>query len=159
MRCIHIPEFDSYAVNSAFNPVDVSTYMINPPQFSGGKVSHYYHKSYEEFGIKRDRGEGSSAGGRTGKDVETFFIWDVDPTAETFSPVPELLRQRSQVELQNLLSTSQVADVHSEIEEKYRGLSLSINGVEFTSKYEILKKEFRPNNWHKDFRTDGSSSE
>lgn len=159
MRCIHIPEFNSHVVNSAFKPIDVSDYMINPPEFSGGKVNHYYHKSFEEFGVKRDRGEGSSAGGQTGKDVETFFVWNIQSNSETFSPMPEVLRQRVQVELQRLLSVNQVADTQSEIEKRYQKLALSVNGTDLIGTYNALKQKFLPNNWQCDFRVDSNNVE
>ena len=73
--------------------------------------------------------------------------------------MPELLRQRFQVELQNLLALSQIKDVLLEVEKKYRSLAFSVNGTRLVGDYNALKKRFRPNNWHKDFRMNGSNSE
>ena len=159
MRCIHIPEmWTPHAVNSAFEPADISTYMIAPPEFSGGKINHYYHKSFEEFGIKRDRGEGSSAGGLSGKNLETFFTWDIPLGADTLNPVPKLLRQRVQTELDRLLSIASIADAQNRVEGQYVSLTRGVNGSELVELHSSLTKTLQPDNWHRDFRNDNVSS-
>jgi len=72
-------------------PIDGS---ISPAAMAHVKLNHYYQKSWEEFGCKKDRGEGSSPGGLTGKDLSTFFDWDTSSDTGRYSPTPPDLLNR-----------------------------------------------------------------
>lgn len=58
MRMVHAPETfsESLLVDSSFNPIEVVN-CRGPVNFSGGRINHYWGRSFEEFAVKKARGD------------------------------------------------------------------------------------------------------
>lgn len=60
MRRLHFPDViaDGFLVDSAFGRIDLDNLWDHrPPVYAGGQLNHYWCKSFEEFSIKKARGD------------------------------------------------------------------------------------------------------
>jgi len=134
MEAIHLPGPPGLlVVNAALEAVTVSRlFHIEPPALKHGRLHHYYHKSYEEFGTKRHRGRGGSPGGRIGKEVATFFEWEVPVWHETNAPMAPRLLARVHREVEALLADPAIASAVAQADAAHCALSsvLHPDGVE-----------------------------
>ncbi len=146
MAAIHMPGPERLAlVNAAFDPIAPGPdCMAPPPDPVHGKLNHYYQKSFEEFGIKSDRGRGGAPGGLEGKGLDTFFAWDVPATSANHSPTPPRLLARVHDELAALLAMPGVAAAARQAREAQRTLSRRVNGGDLEAKFYKMRARFHP---------------
>ena len=146
MALIHMPGPDGLAfVNAAFESITVGLdCMIDPPDAVHGTLSHYYQKSFEEFGVKSHRGRGGVPGGLEGKGLDTFFAWDVPATPATLNPAPPRLLARVHRELAALLAVPEIADAAQAVEHAYRALSHRVNGDGLDARFHSWRAQFQP---------------
>jgi hypothetical protein len=144
MALIHVPNPDGLAfVNAAFEPVTVGLdCMADPPDPVHGTLSHYYQKSFEEFGVKSHRGRGGAPGGLEGKGLDTFFAWDVPATPATCNPAPPRLLARIRQELAALRAVPEIADAEQATEHAYCALSRRANGDDLDAKFQSARTRF-----------------
>lgn len=146
MALIHMPRPDGTAfVNAAFDPVTVGfDCMTGPPDPAHGTLSHYYQKSFEEFGVKSHRGRGGVPGGLVGKGFDTFFAWDVPATPATLNPAPPRLLARVRRELAALHAVPEIAAAAQETERAYCALSRRVNGDDLDARFQSMRAQFQP---------------
>ena len=146
MAAIHIPGPEGLTfVNAAFEPITVGPdCLVTPPDPIHGTVNHYYQKSFEEFGVKSNRGRGGVPGGLEGKGLHTFFEWDVVATPVTYNPVPPRLLARVHTELAALRAIPAIADAALFAQQAYRALSRHVNGNDLEAKFNSLRAQFQP---------------
>ena len=146
MALIHMPGPDGLAlVNAALEPIAVGLdCMADPPDPIHGTLSHYYQKSFEEFGVKAHRGRGGAPGGLEGKGLDTFFAWDVPATPATLNPVPPRLLARVRQELAALLAVPEIADAAQAAEQAYCALSRRVNGDDLHAVFHSARAQFQP---------------
>ncbi len=146
MAAIHMPGPERLAlVNAAFDPIAPGPdCMAPPPDPVHGKLNHYYQKSFEEFGIKSDRGRGGAPGGLEGKGLDTFFAWDVPATSANHSPTPPRLLARVHDELAALLAMPGVAAAARQAREAQRTLSRRVNGGDLEARFYEMRARFHP---------------
>ena len=120
----HIPRPvpGGFGVNSSFEQVGVETADI-ACNLSGGKINHYWNKSFEEFMIKRQRADDV---GWHNREIESFFAWDVIPSRQSFDPFPWELTKRLRSEHEFLLSIPGTFDIVHRVDELYSALSSRI---------------------------------
>jgi hypothetical protein len=91
MRWQHIPELrpGRFVVDSAFRPMDISGPLEDwPVEYAGGRINHHWPKSFEEFSIKKARGNALKlADNIYARDFRLFFEWNGPDTPETHRPV------------------------------------------------------------------------
>jgi hypothetical protein len=97
MRHQHYPELSPgmTVVDSAFEPVDLATiWERREAQYAGGRINHYWPRSFQEFAIKKARGASLAiAENLYDRPYETFFTWNGRPSPEnSFAPDPRLLQ-------------------------------------------------------------------
>ena len=130
-------------VNAALDPIMLGPEcMTPPPDAVHGKLNHYYQKSFEEFAIKSDRGRGGAPGGLEGKGFDTFFAWDVVPTAANHHPTPPRLLARLHHQLAALLAMPGVAAAAREASEAQRALSQRVNGEDLEARFRHMRTLF-----------------
>lgn len=149
---VHVPTVRSQAflVDSAFEKVPSdAVWTQSPKSFVGGRVEHFWGRSFEEFVIKKRRGDDLDVQMR---EYETFFAWAREATTENFAPMPTALIDR----MRRNLATYEASG-------EYRGIMLKIDAwnrshserlrtdVELQSLYDKLYSRFRPS-------PDGSSA-
>lgn len=144
MAALHMPGPDGIAfVNAAFEPITVGCDCTAAPTDPvHGTVSHYYQKSFEEFGMKSHRGRGGVPGGLEGKGLNTFFEWDVPVTPATYNPAPPRLLARVHAELAALQAVPAIASAALSAQQAYRTLSQKVNGDDLDAKFHRLRARF-----------------
>jgi hypothetical protein len=120
MRKQHHPEVAPgfQVVDSAFEPLDIATiWERRKAQYSGGRINHYWPRSFEEFAIKKARG---AALGRDmaiyDRPYERFFMWNGHSTAENAFPTDPRLLQSIKSRLAWLRRLDGVAEAADRIE-------------------------------------------
>jgi len=144
MAAIHMPGPQGLTfVNAALDPIAPGPdCMTAPPDSIHGKLNHYYQKSFEEFGIKSNRGRGGAPGGLEGKSLDTFFAWDVPATSANHSPTPPCLLSRVHDELAALLAMPGVAAAARQAREAQRALSRRVNGEDLEARFHETRMRF-----------------
>ncbi len=109
MRCDHFPEFEAggVLVDSTFEPVDPESIFRNrTPQYGGGRINHYWARSFEEFAVKKARGASLRLEENLyDRPFAKFFEWNGVETPENHCPVdaPLLAKVKSKIgELEKL---------------------------------------------------------
>ena len=127
---VHIPTLEPGArlVDSAFSPVDADfTWSVNLKSRAGGTISHFWGKSFEEFAVKKRRGELLSLGNDPySREFKQYFEWTTNPTQENFHPAPEILLQRLHDSLSQLRTIPGVNAASDRIKAKYEELCRKI---------------------------------
>lgn len=146
MALIHMPSPVGLAlVNAAFEPITVGLDCTSdPPDPVHGTLSHYYQKSFEEFGVKSHRGRGGVPGGLVGKGLDTFFAWDVPATSATCNPAPPRLLARVHRELAALQAVPEIASAAQAVEHAYCALSARVNGDDLDARFQEMRARFQP---------------
>jgi hypothetical protein len=93
LRHVHAPslDWDGVVRDTAFAPVE-DVWDGQHRTIEGGWVDHYWAKSFEEFIVKKRRGESLDlADGNFKRSFEEFFTWTFPGRAENHLPVPEPL--------------------------------------------------------------------
>lgn len=146
MAWIHKPgPADLSLVNAAFDPITVGIDCTSDPiDPVHGRLSHYYQKSFEEFGIKSHRGRGGALGGLEGKALETFFEWDVPANPATYNPAPPAVLARVRQHLAALMADPAVAAAAEQVDQAYAALSDRVHGGEVEARFKALQQRFQP---------------
>jgi hypothetical protein len=97
MRHQHHPELVSgyEVVDSAFQPLDLARiWERRQPQYSGGRINHYWPRSFEEFAIKKARGAALGIDNNLyDRPYEKFFAWNgYASPGNRYATDPRLLR-------------------------------------------------------------------
>jgi SAM-dependent methyltransferase len=84
------------------------------PHFSGGAINHYWCKSFEEFLIKKRRGDMLEATDQTNiysRSLSQFFDWNGADTNSNYDPPPPILldRVKNQVKIMSEIETISTA--------------------------------------------------
>lgn len=102
------------AVNSAFQPISLEGHEA---QFecSGGRINHYWCKSFQEFLVKQARGDA----GFLKRATTLFFDWDVPPSREMLSPIPAELKTRVDIKKRELVAVPEIRDADARVQARY----------------------------------------
>jgi len=103
---LHVPDRSASMVNSSLEPCAVNGFALDPPDYGGARLCHYFQKSFEEYAIKKDRG-GGIIHGHTERTFDNFFEWDTPPYQGfvTEAPTPVALLSRTKQEMERLYAT------------------------------------------------------
>lgn len=116
MRRDHFPEVKKNCriVDSTFRPVDLKTIFHRTPRYEGGRVNHYWARSFEEFAVKKARGATLKLETNLyDRPYSTFFAWNgMESSGNHFPPDRTLLwREKWQIaELKKLEGVSAISE-------------------------------------------------
>jgi hypothetical protein len=126
MRWVHVPELRPrrIVVDSAFAPLDITRPMEDwPVEYAGGRINHYWPKSFEEFSIKKARGDALKlADNMYARDFRLFFEWNGPDTPETHRPVDPAFLDTVRRGIAELRSMPGVAACEADVERGFRTL-------------------------------------
>jgi hypothetical protein len=126
MRRQHIPDLRAgrIIVDSAFDPFDAGDPWEDwKIQYAGGRVNHYWPKSFEEFSLKKARGEALKlADNEYARDFRLFFEWNGPDTPETHRPVDPAFLDRVRRGMAEMRAMPGVAACEAEVERRFREL-------------------------------------
>jgi hypothetical protein len=148
MEGLHCPtcKGPTFFVNSAFERVGVAEIWNDPAiTCEGGWVNHYWHRSFEEYCVKKVRSDVQE----NIRNETQYFAWNVPNTAEYFNPTPDEIILAVRGEYEELLLLPGVrkenerinsqfpdflrtlADV-AELRRRFNGLTASYPHLRFT---------------------------
>ena len=120
MRRLHFPDLRAGATLLRGDGVklrEASLWEARAPDYGAGQINHYWTKSFEEFSIKKARGDAVSlAQNDFARDFELFFKWNSDETAENLAPPPAALVAEVAVDVGRLMALDGVAEAVRTIE-------------------------------------------
>ena len=123
MRQQHIPDLlaGRMIVDSTFEPLDTTgPWQDWPMQYAGGRINHYWPKSFEEFSVKKARGEAlKMVDNEYLRDFRLFFDWNGPDTPETYQPVDAVFLDTVQRGMARLRSMPGVAACEAEVERQF----------------------------------------
>jgi hypothetical protein len=94
MRWNHAPwvKAGGLITDSVFDPIDLDGERWRIPQYGGGRINHYWPRSFEEFAIKKARGATLKLEENLfDRPFERFFQWNGVETPENYHPVDPIL--------------------------------------------------------------------
>jgi len=122
----HFPDLRPHRliVDSAFDPLDPdNAWKAWPTQYSGGRINHYWPKSFEEFSLKKARGDSLTlAENEYARDFKLFFEWNGLETAETYHPIDPTFLMRVRDRIAQIRVLDGVAVCEQEVERGFRRL-------------------------------------
>jgi len=120
---VHFPEFDGHRItrDSEFAAVDrgANWHEQYRPE-SGGVVEHFWGKSFEEFLVKKRRGDAMNAPGRPfHRSFDDYFGWAETLTPEILHPWPEAMLAATKDQLARFAAKPGFAQVQDRAEARY----------------------------------------
>jgi hypothetical protein len=126
MRKQHIPELcpGGFIVNSAFERLDAErVWERRPPQYAGGRINHYWPKSFEEFSLKKARGDALPIDAdEYRRGFKLFFEWNGPETPETHHPVDTTFLGAVKSRMQRLRGLDGIAAIEADVEARFNML-------------------------------------
>jgi SAM-dependent methyltransferase len=137
MRILHFPELveDGYFVDPALNVIPGSkgrdkkaVWLHRPDGYVGGQLNHYWCKSFEEYLIKKRRGDLVMLDQQSSyhRDLDTFFLWNGYEQPENAVPPPSQLLARVRAELKALRDLSGIRHLEAKVNDGFRRLLVGI---------------------------------
>lgn len=124
---IHIPVLDmgSKLVDSDLHPLtEAEVWGSEPKSSAGGKIAHFWGKSFQEFAVKKRKGDILSLEGKNFyRDFSQYFEWNDAQTTNNFHPAPRQLVNRTRLEVTQLLAGPGVERIAMDIEARFEILS------------------------------------
>ena len=146
LRTVHLPMLNGSAkfYDSSFAEADLDGGWAKEPKTpAGGWIDHYWGRSFEEFLIKKLRGDTLDIPtGQFRRNYENYFSWTSKITPDNLSPVPAVIVEGIK---QGLASFDQDPTFHAIIEEVGTKYSLYRNKINLENDvnevFNILKSE------------------
>ena len=130
MRRQHVPDLRQGCamVDSMFGPMDAElAAQRRPPQYGGGRINHYWPKSFEEFSLKKARGDSlflDEIENRTEyhRGFRHFFEWNAPDSPETYQPSDPAFLADVNHTAARLRALDGVAALEAAVEARFAGL-------------------------------------
>lgn len=126
MRLQHVPELFPGAsmVDSGYFSVDVEeAWTPRAPNYTGGRLNHYWPKSFQEFSLKKARGDALPiTDDEYRRSFELFFQWNAEETPETYHPPDETFLRAVGERVNALRALPGVRAAEAEVERRYSTL-------------------------------------
>ncbi len=122
MADVHFPRFDpdAFAVDSAFNHLPGTVFWADYAKTAeGGRIEHFWGRSFAEFMIKKRRSEAFQQGSR---DYDLYFGWTAPYRDEYFDPIAPTMINRTRASLAELMLYKRIADAQRDVEHRYRAV-------------------------------------
>jgi hypothetical protein len=121
---VHFPEFDGPRTlrDSEFLPVDQAGDWINKRHWpgTGAWIEHFWGKSFEEFLVKKRRGDAMDLDGpQFHRDYDSFFKWTQPLTAQNLAPWPAAMLEKTKAKLASLTTKPGFTQLQQQIEARY----------------------------------------
>jgi hypothetical protein len=122
MRAVHAPDTfgETFFVDSSFNPIEVANCRA-PVNCSGGRMNHYWGRSFEEFAIKKARGD-SLATDHYRREFAHFFVLHGRQQDDSGWPVDRGLVAAVRHKIAELTDLPGVRTTAAMVENEYAGL-------------------------------------
>ena len=148
MRPLHYPicKRKSFFVNSSFEAIETSQISKAPVNYDGGCVNHYWNKSFEEFSVKRARGDAlemNEAKNDYKRTDKQFFAWNTPASQSHYDPCPQEVIDLVRKECERLLQIPEIRSFNDEIMSCFPEFLRSIVDVnDLRSRFDDLTKQY-----------------
>ncbi len=128
MRHEHFPDVKAggFLVDSAFDllPLDVrEVWKRRNPQYAGGRLNHYWPKSFEEFAIKKARGKTLNLEENLyDRPFEMFFAWNGYESEDNYYPIDPVMLARVRETVERFKRLEGVGPIADQIEKGFPAL-------------------------------------
>ena len=132
MRVLHFPEVapPAFFVDSNLEVIPQSVeaspkamWEYRTPCYGGGQINHYWNKSFEEFAVKKRRGDAITATENPySRDFKQFFDWNGAETEANRDPPPASLLARVDAAYHALRAIPGVAEADRRIRDGFPNL-------------------------------------
>jgi hypothetical protein len=134
MKPIHYPicKHRSFFINSAFERVETWAPSKSPVNCEGGWVNHYWNKSFEEYCVKRTRGDSLDMDNQKNEYKRTdqqYFSWNVPAVEQHFDPSSKAIIAAVALEYEQLLLLPKVRELNDEISKSFPNFVRSLIDV------------------------------
>jgi hypothetical protein len=137
MRILHFPEVveNTAFLDAALNPIPGTegrdkgaVWQHQPGTYQGGQISHFWCKSFEEFLVKKRRGDLVLQNQHNDykRDLRLFFDWNGPYAPEHMAPPPEVVLSRMKARLALLREHPALRQAEALANEGFRELIASI---------------------------------
>ncbi|WP_237151738.1 glycosyltransferase family 2 protein [Oryzibacter oryziterrae] len=127
MRLQHIPELfhRTTMVNSELQPVDLATvWMPHAPAYGGGRLNHYWPKSFQEYSLKKARGDTlQDVDNEYSRSFVQFFEWNAADTPESFVAADEPLLRAVRQRCEALRALDGIREAEAAVEQRFETLT------------------------------------
>jgi hypothetical protein len=133
LRDIHAPRLEAGGIfrDTAFAPIAGGKLWApnSPKTDEGGWIDHYWAKSFEEFLVKKRRGDSlASADGAFQRDLSLFFTWTAPLTPETLMPVSAAMIEAVKTGLAAFEARPSYQALNAKLTAAYDGYAATIRG-------------------------------
>jgi hypothetical protein len=123
MRLQHVPEMfpGATVVDSSLAPFDLSkAWQPRPPVYEGGRLNHYWPKSFQEYSLKKARGDALPLeDDEYRRGFSLFFQWNAPETPDTLFAPDEALLARVATRREALRALPGVREAESVVEKRF----------------------------------------
>ena len=144
MRRDHYPEVKEggIVVDSVFDPVDLDSIYSADPRYGGGRVNHYWTRSFEEFAVKKARGATLNlAENQYDRPLSTFFAWNGFETPENHFPPDTALLRNVKRRIEELKALEGVREASTKLERNFPEFVRNLAGENLRNLYEESRTE------------------
>jgi hypothetical protein len=144
---VHFPEFDQPRImrDSEFNiiPHEAGWYLRQWPG-TGGWMEHFWGKSFEEFLIKKRRGETLALDGKPfHREDENFFQWAPPAIPRTAAPWPEAMLAATKARLAQFAQKPGFTALQESVEARYAAYAEGVrNDAALRARYDEMSRRF-----------------
>lgn len=139
MRCDHYPEVKDggIVVDSVFDPLDMDSIFDAAPRYGGGRVNHYWTRSFEEFAIKKARGATLKLSeNQYDRPLSSFFAWNGFETPDNHYPPDMTFLRNVKSRIEELKALEGVRAASEKIERNFPEFVRRIAGGDLRKLYE-----------------------
>jgi hypothetical protein len=118
MRWNHAPWVTAggTVIDSVFDPIDLNADDWRIPKYGGGRINHYWPRSFEEFAVKKARGASLKLEANLfDRPYARFFQWNGFETSENHYPVDPMLLAKVKRKMEELMMLEGVGSAATRI--------------------------------------------
>jgi len=146
LHYVHMPFVEPGAVvrDTAFNEIiHYDIWSKTPKTEAGGWIDHYWGRSFEEFCVKKRRGDALELETLFKREHELFFQWSAWPGPENHRPMPEAMLAAVKRELAKLEARPGYREIMAGVTAFYEDYFARLRAdAEVRQIYEVLLAQF-----------------
>jgi len=146
---VHFPTLaaDARLVDSGLSPVERESISGREPKSDeGGSIAHFWGKSFQEYAIKKRRGDLMGLHDTDFKyEFTEYFAWTAKLSAGNLRPLPRILAKRVNRALMELKALPGVSPAIKEVNSRFKSFSRQVSkDMKLREKYNEMRSSIQP---------------